>query len=254
MKETLHTNSQLEHPLIREIDTTIKVTQDGVFPLTEFVAVEVPMDISFNGSYYAAASLSPTDLDDYAYGYALTAGVIENYNDIARVEYSFDCGRIDLSITLKEKSKRAKRASLVLTQPAEKLKPAAIWHVSESLVSLQKLYAQTGATHAAVFANFNGEVEFLREDVGRHNVVDKLIGALMRAKVNPCTGFVFLSSRCALELVQKCARYGICIVATVSAPTSAVLDFAEREGITLCAFCRGKRFTIYTHPEHLCLE
>lgn len=123
--------------------------------------------------------------------------------------------------------------------------------MSRGLLSRQGMHRATGATHAAVFADFEGRPVLMREDVGRHNAVDKLVGALMRAGSDPTEGFVYLSSRCALELVAKCARVGVRIVATVSAPTSAVLDFAETEGIMLCAFAREGRFTVYTHPERL---
>ena len=140
-----------------------------------------------------------------------------------------------------------------LHTPRQLLKPQAIWKISESLLTLQGMHQITGATHAASFVDFDGAVCFIREDVGRHSAVDKLIGALLTNKVSPDEGFVFLSSRCALELVEKLLRYGIKIIATISAPTSAVIDLAIEKDITICAFARGKRFTIYTHPERLLL-
>ena len=121
--------------------------------------------------------------------------------------------------------------------------------MSRSLLSAQGMHRATGATHAAVFADRAGAPVILREDVGRHNAVDKLFGAMLRSGLDPCDGFAYLSRRCALELVAKLERAGVRVVGAVSAPTSAVIDFAEREGVALAAFARDGRFTVYAHPE-----
>ena len=244
---------------LHEVSQVTRVTEDGVVIVPEVVAREIPVDVFINGTHYLSISLSPQDIEDYAFGMAFSAGLIESSDDIANVEYSAESNPIELRITLKDavelnqNGMSVEKPTIRLVEPTQLLSPEAIWRVSESLVSLQTIYQATGATHAAVFADLNGEAMIIREDVGRHVVVDKLIGALIRGGVNPSHGFVFLSSRCALELVTKCARYGTSIIATVSAPTSAVIDFAEYEGVTLCAFSRGRRFTIYTHPERLLL-
>ena len=132
------------------------------------------------------------------------------------------------------------------------LEPAAVWRMSRALLPAQGMHLATGATHAAVFADRSGAPVLMREDVGRHNAVDKLVGALLRAGIDPEDG------RLPVEPLRaraggEAGRAGVRIVATVSAPTSAVLDFAEREGIALAAFARDGRFTVYAHPELIAL-
>ena len=167
--------------------------------------------------------------------------------------WSGGCGRwIGSSDGYHEETKGGRLA------PAEpevwQLDPHAIWHMARTLLSKQDMHRATGATHAAVLADEAGEVVLMREDVGRHNAVEKLVGALIRQRIDPARCFAYLSSRCALELVVKCARAGIGIVATVSAPTTAVIEYAKEKGVTLCAFAREGRFTVYTHPERLALS
>ena len=135
----------------------------------------------------------------------------------------------------------------------EPVPAAAIWKASRELVEHQGMRKRSGSTHAAAFVDRDGRFLHLREDVGRHNSLDKLIGALLRNHVDPAEGFVFLSSRCALELVCKAARYRIGLIATVSAPTSAAVAYAEASGITLCAYSREERFTVYANPGRVLL-
>ena len=227
---------------------------------------------------------SPCDLADLACGMAFTSGLINTYQQVQALDISLEGKVVHIAVQLAEGNDAYDKSggsldlrSAPLAQegavaagagtaaaaapvaapqaqagpPAAPLSPQAIWTISNSLLTMQTMHQITGATHAAVFANTQGQPLYLREDVGRHNAVDKLIGALLKHHVDPRQGFVFLSSRCALDLVTKCARYGINIVATVSAPTSAVIDFAQQNGITLCAYARKKRFTIYTNPQRI---
>lgn len=279
-----------ELPCLLEVDSAIKVSKEGAEQLALVVAVEEPVNISFNDIYYTASSISPCDLEDYAYGIAFSAGFIESCADIVSVDIAAEGKPIDICIKLRKglglsdkdyklspisglrhgehlieatddssalSDSSQDNASLiprVPSQPKSLLSPTAIWRVSNDLLPAQTMHQATGATHAAVFADYEGNMLYMREDVGRHSVVDKLIGALLCADVDPEDGFIFLSSRCALELVIKCERFGVKTIATVSAPTSAVLEYAERRGLTLCAFSRGNRFTIYTHPERIDLN
>ena len=263
---------------LREVGALF-VTEDGAAARTEVVAVESRIDVVLDGAYWASFAASPQDLEDFAYGLLLSHGLISHASEVTSVDVREVEGVLVLDV--RRAGLRDARAAVAAPcvyraacphaaseavfpgfeqlacqgeaagDSAPKLPPHAIFNVSRSLLSQQGMHRATGATHAAVFADREGVVVLMREDVGRHNAVDKLIGVLAREGVDASEGFVYLSSRCALELVAKCARAGVRVVAAVSAPTSAVIDFAEAAGITLCAFAREGRFTVYTHPERL---
>lgn len=272
-------------PAFRTVEA-VRVTK-GVFErLSETVAVESRVDMDVDGTHWASFALSPSDLVDFAYGISLSTGLVSSSGQIAGVEVREEPGSLAISLrrnmadgpveacpdlSLPFGSVLPPRVDEDCPATCENgraagcqggcrnggsacgpvVSPEAIWRVSESLLPNQGMHLATGATHAALFADPEGRIVLMREDVGRHNAVDKLLGAIVRQGVDPASGFVYLSSRCALELVAKCARVGIRMVATVSAPTSAVLDFAKREGVTLCAFAREGRFTVYTHGERI---
>ncbi|WP_172623337.1 formate dehydrogenase accessory sulfurtransferase FdhD [Arabiibacter massiliensis] len=265
---------------MREVEALL-VTEQGAARRTEVVAVEMRADILLDGEYWASAALTPSDLEDYALGALFGAGAIARAADVASVDVRAAEGAAVLDVQLAPGvAHAAPRRCCGLAAPAGAVfpgctlagalreggapgaaarkrrglplvEPEAIWRMSRALLPVQGMHRATGATHAAVFAGLDGRALLMREDVGRHNAVDKLVGALLRAGIDPAEGFAYLSSRCALELVAKLARAGVRLVATVSAPTTAVLDFAEREDVTLCAFAREGRFTVYAHPERI---
>lgn len=273
-------------PAFRIVEAA-RVTKDGMERLSETVAVESRVDMDVDGVRWASFALSPKDLDDFACGLALSTGLVDSIGQIAEVRVDGVPGSLTISLRRRLPSEEPiapepelsalfgsvlpPRACDGIAATCENgrsvgchggcrdgsgacgplVRPEAIWRVAESLLPNQGMHLATGATHAALFSDREGRVLLMREDVGRHNAVDKLLGAMARHGVDPASGFVYLSSRCALELVAKCARVGVRMVATVSAPTSAVLDFAEREGVTLCAFAREGRFTVYTHGERI---
>ncbi|MCL2807634.1 MAG: formate dehydrogenase accessory sulfurtransferase FdhD [Coriobacteriia bacterium] len=244
---------------LRELEV-IKVSEGGAQEITETVAVEAAVKISYGIGITKSVSLSPKDLYDYTLGHAFTSGIISSPDDLIDFALCTDSDPMKIVATVRKdlnlkdiQTSRAKQGG-VFEEPGTSLPPEAIWSINETLLSKQELHQLTGATHAASFVGFDGELLYIREDVGRHNAVEKLIGALLSNKVDPREGFAFLSSRCALELVQKLACYGIRTIAAISAPTSAVIDYALSQGITICAFSRGKRFTVYTHPERLSIH
>jgi FdhD protein len=115
----------------------------------------------------------------------------------------------------------------------------------------QPLQAVTGATHGAAWCNLEGEIVQLREDVGRHNALDKLVGSLFSAGFDPSGGFVLVSSRASYEMVYKAATAGMELIMAVSAPTTLAVEFAQRSGVTLVGFARPGRHNIYTFKERI---
>jgi len=267
-----------EQAACRLVDGCVRFDQGEPHRIVERVALEVPVSISFNGIYYNVLSCTPCDFEDIAYGVAYSAGFITSADDVRSVEVTqltnayqidvilktrggFDYSSFMLSsisgVPIRDAEVRLPSyfpAHMVHIGPMSPIPPQAITAASNGLLERQGMHRRTGATHAAAFVDREGAFRFMSEDIGRHNAVDKLIGRLVRNRVDPLSGFAFLSSRCALELVNKLARYGIGVVATVSAPTSAVIDFALEANVTLCAFSRGNRFTVYTHPERIAID
>jgi FdhD protein len=118
----------------------------------------------------------------------------------------------------------------------------------------QAMQQLTGAAHAAAWCDFDGHIVLLREDIGRHNALDKLIGAMAKAGTDPASGWVLVTSRASFEMVQKTAMAGAGLLAAVSAPTSMAVDLAERCGLALAGFVRGDDFVAYTRPERFGLS
>ena len=120
-----------------------------------------------------------------------------------------------------------------------------------ALGSAQALNAITGAVHAAAWCDPSGALRFVREDIGRHNALDKLIGALLSSGTDGSTGFVIVTSRASYEMVHKCAAAGIGLIAAVSAPTSLAIDVATASNVTLVGFTRAGRHTVYANPDRV---
>ena len=236
------------------------------------VVTETRADIFVGDKFWTSVAVSPMDLEDFAYGFAFSAGVITSASDVISVEIKYVESRLSIFIALREGinvEDALAQANLQQQIPTNcpapdrevapsnddvKVSPSAIFDISEKLLPMQSLHLETGASHAAAFATVDGDVVLLREDVGRHSAVEKLVGCLLRSGIDASSGFVYLSSRCALELVRKLSGVGVKVVATVSAPTSAVLDFAKESGITLCAYARPGRFTIYANPKRIAID
>ena len=127
------------------------------------------------------------------------------------------------------------------------IESSAVTRAMRELAARQPLNDETGAVHAAGWARRDGSLAYVREDVGRHNALDKLVGALFRAGEPADEGFVVMTSRGSFELVQKAAILGVPLLATVSAPTALAVRVAERAGVTLVGFARDERLTVYTH-------
>ena len=226
------------------------------------VAVETAVEIAFGGAPFAVMMASPADLEDFAYGFALTEAGIASA-DIVSVEANFAHDSARLNVTLKGSALSAylsRRRALAgrtgcgvcgledLTQlrplprrAARKrtISPQAIGAALQKLDAAQPLNALTRAAHAALWCDFDGSIVCTREDVGRHNALDKLIGALLRDGADPERGFILITSRCSFEMVAKAARFGALTLVAVSAPTSLALQMAEDAGLDLIAIARA---------------
>jgi len=241
----------------------------------EIVAEETPVALVYNDHAFAVMMASPADLVDFALGFSLSEGVIEQADEFLAAEVIERPRGIELAVTIAENralALRARRRALAgrtgcglcgVDSIAEALRPiprlggagriaaAAIDRAVASFSVDQPLNRLTGATHAAAFAADDGRILATREDVGRHNALDKLIGALARDGVDPAAGFVVVSSRCSYEMVHKTAAAGIALIASVSAPTGLAVDLAEKVGIGLAAYARDGRFTVYAGCERI---
>jgi FdhD protein len=239
------------------------------------VPEETAIAFTFNGTTHAVMMATPSDLEDFGVGFALTEGLVEEPGEIASLDVVATPLGIELRAWLPEhraKAYAARRRSMAgptgcglcgiesleeATRPAPFVSNASCFNskvIVQAMASLpaeQKLNRQTHAVHAAGFWTPARGLVAVREDVGRHNALDKLIGALARAGIAAAHGIVLLTSRVSIELIQKTARLGAPVVAAVSAPTAAGIRLAENCGITLVAIARGQDFEIFTHPERI---
>jgi FdhD protein len=242
----------------------------------EPVAEEVPVALLFNGFTFAVMLASPTDLEDLAVGFSLTEEIVANADEIASVAANASDEGVELRITLprerymalRERHRRSLAAGtscglcgtdsfsealrpLGVVPSAQRFAPPAIWRAMAELPAHQQLNHDVGSVHAAAFVAADGHILEVREDVGRHNALDKLIGCLARRGTDMSTGFVAVSSRCSYEMVHKTAAAGIPLIAAVSAPTAMAIKLAEATGVGLAAYARDGRFTLYACPSRV---
>lgn len=248
------------------------LAEPGDAALTRSIAIEAPVSIEVGGIGYAVMMATPADLDDYAVGFALGEGLVETADQIGRIDaHPIEGGwavRIWLppernAIALERARKRVSESSCGLCgienieQVLRPLSPvtarittdrAAIAAALAALHDHQPLGRATGAVHAAAFCSPAGEILLAREDVGRHNALDKLIGALARAGIDPSSGFILLSARCSYELVEKTVRAGCPMLVTISAPTSLAAERAVQAGLTLVTLARADSALVVSDP------
>ena len=244
-------------------DKLYEVRPDGTRrAITRAWVPEAPVALEFNGLSYAVMMATPADLEDFATGFALNEGLAASaaeISDLAAAEVPDGwIVRAHLSglgidkLTERVRSRVAESScglcgidnlaevarALPLVAPHAAIEPAAIFAALSSLRSLQTLTQQTGAAHAATWVSSEGQIGLLREDVGRHNALDKLVGALARAGQPLSPGFVISTARCSYEIVEKAVRAGAGTLVCVSLPTSLAVERAKSAGLSLWALAR----------------
>jgi FdhD protein len=236
------------------------------------VAEECPVALVYDATTVAVLMASPTDLADLAIGFSLTEGIIRDVRAIEELNVIAGSDGIELRMWLraepgrlvKERQRRlvgptgcglcgieSLREARRLCAPVSReivLTPEQVGAAVEALAASQHLNQVTRATHAAGFFVPDDAGMIVREDVGRHNALDKLAGALAAADIPPRTGAVVLTSRISVEMVQKTAAMGAGIIIAISAPTALAIRTAEASGITLVGIVRGRAFEIFSHP------
>lgn len=241
----------------------------------ETVAEEVPVALVYNGISHAVMLATPSDLEDFALGFSLSECIVRHPREIHDLDVVERHNGIELRMELSgERADALKRHRRTLagrtgcglcgTESLNQLdKPAATVRSSlvlngdplpralRDLQQMQHLFRLTGAVHAAAWCDPDGRVDLVREDVGRHNALDKLIGARAARRQGFDDGFVLITSRASYEIVQKAAAVGIPLVAAVSAPTGMAVRVAIESGVTLIGFVRGERHCVYSHPQRV---
>ena len=240
------------------------------------LAEETAVALTYDGATHAVMMATPADLEDFAIGFSLTEGLIATPNDVREIDISEVADGIDVRMWLTQavgtaiatRRRRLLGASgcgmcgleslaeanrpLPVLDAAPRVSPATIADALALLPAGQFLNAQTHAVHAAAFYQ-PGAPLLLREDVGRHNALDKLAGALARTSRKVADGLLLLSSRISVEMVQKAAMMGAPVVVAVSAPTALAVRVAEAARITLVGVARDDGFEVFTHPDRIAM-
>ncbi|BBK29626.1 FdhD protein [Stella humosa] len=241
-------------------------------PVAEAVAAEQAVALSYGEETHVVMMATPADLEDLAIGFTLAEGIVGDIGEISGVLVAdLDVGmRLAIGIPPARAARLGERArnlpgrsgcglcgiasieaALRHLPPVPAGRPvrvAAVMAAVAALPAQQTLNRATGAVHAAAFADREGRLLAVREDVGRHNALDKLIGAAARAGLDPADGFLVLTSRCSMEMVQKAATAGFPMLVAISAPTALAIALADGCGLTLAAFARPDGFNLYAHP------
>jgi FdhD protein len=238
----------------------------------DWLVEEAPVELRYNGDAFAVMMATPADLEDFACGFALSENHVSGIDAIRGVTVAelLDGYVIDIHVDAVVDKERARllpgrsgcglcgsrRLEDVLRPPPRVpdgpvLDPGALERALATLTQRQPLNAGTGAAHAAAWASPAGTIQLVREDVGRHNALDKLLGALSRDGVDLRAGFVLATSRASYEMVVKTARLGIGLLAAISAPTALGVELARASNLTLAGFMRPGRYVVYSHPQRL---
>lgn len=265
-------------PPVRSVDATHH-RPGSRLAVTRTLPEETPVAMVYGGTTQAVMMATPADLEDFAVGFSLTEGIVTAADQIDRLEVMdhargveaqmwlagdraealaarrrFMAGPVGCGLCGIDSLDEATRALPDLSGVGPVLDAGQVAAATDDLRGWQPLHDQTRAVHAAGFLLPGQGIILAREDVGRHNALDKLIGAMARQGIEARQGAFVLTSRVSVEMVQKCAIAGAGLLIAVSAPTAHALRLAQDAGITLAAFARGEGFDLFSHPQRLDAE
>ena len=271
-----------EHPLVglgythpSATRSYLRIDDNGVRETSSVLAEEVPIALVYNGRPHVVVMGTPTDLEDLAVGFSRTEGIVDDSAHIERVEVVRASHGVELQIQIPEANalRLAERTRGIVSRTGCGLcgvesindmlhvpaRVASRLHVTADALSAvgselsrrQIINNETSTVHAAGWATADGELSVVREDVGRHNALDKVLGALSRTGIVASSGFVVVTSRASYEMVQKAATCGVELLAAISRPTGLAIRFAEAADMTLVGLLRGKSANIYCRPERV---
>jgi FdhD protein len=242
----------------------------GEVATIEAVASETPVALVYNDVSHVVMMATPQDLTDFALGFSLSEGILRRPGELAEVEIVEAENGIEVRMTIDRRrfallaNRRRNLAGRsgcgicgvdsleAALRPLPRLPASAAPGIEAvrgalaALPSAQRINSETRSVHGAAWASMSGEILLLREDVGRHNALDKLIGAMAQAGFDPTDGFALITSRCSMEMVQKAVTIGMPTLVAISAPTSLALKLAEDSQLRLIALARADSLTLYT--------
>jgi FdhD protein len=244
---------------------------------SDAITEEVPVAMLYNDVPFAVMMVTPLDLDDFALGFSLSEGLVAKPEELQSIELRPRLEGIELAMRVSSDTVErragdggerllpgrsgcglcgARMLEDAVRHPAAvgdgpRVQAAALEHALDDLRAMQPVNSATGSVHAAAWVDMAGAIVLVREDVGRHNALDKLIGAMVKARIDPEQGFLLVTSRASYEMVTKAASAGITLMAAISAPTALAIHLAESTRMTLVGFARPGSYVIYTHPQRL---
>jgi FdhD protein len=262
----------------KSVSTEVSVdrwSQGATTHTTDQVAEEVPVALVFHNVPHVVMLATPANFEDFAVGFTLSEGLVAHPDEIREVAVTHGAEAVDVRVTvvwerftelLHRRRNLTGRTGCGLcgaetaddairevakVGPGTNVTTGDLHAAIEQLGSLQPINSRTGSVHAAAWVVPGKGIQLVREDVGRHNALDKAIGALVRGKVDLSTGYMLITSRASFEMVQKSATVGISFLAALSAPTAFAVRLAQKSGLTLVAFARRDRHVVYANPERL---
>ncbi len=271
---SLHPDEEIFHQT-HESREVVRWREGLLVSAIDQVANEVPVAMVYNGVSHAVMLATPVRLESFGLGFSLTEGILRHRGELYDTEVVAVQSGIELQMTIAQerfvelKDRRRNLTGrtgcglcgteslaqvmrpIIPLQSDVRFTPESVHAALNRLPQMQSLQVITGAVHAAAWANMDGTLTHVEEDVGRHNALDKLIGTLAREDVDCSSGFVVVTSRASYEMVQKSASRGIPMLVAVSAPTALAIDLAERSGLTLVGFARGNGHVVYAHTQRL---
>ena len=244
---------------------------------SEAITEEVPVAMLYNDVPFAVMMVTPLDLEDFALGFSLSEGLVAKPDELLSIDVRPRLEGVELAMQVASDTMRqrageggerllpgrsgcglcgARMLEDAVRHPAPVgmgpcVEAAALERALESLQTMQPVNSATGSVHAAAWVDIHGNIMLVREDVGRHNALDKLIGAMVKAGIDSQQGFLLVTSRASYEMVTKAASAGITVMAAISAPTALAIHLAESTHMTLVGFARPGSYVVYTHPQRL---